>query len=221
MAFANLCPPALIYLVFSMTQVIIDTFQGAFNTAFIKVWVALIFTVLLNFLCKSGLGIVSWFIVFIPFILMTVIVTMLLVMFGLDPMTGKRRKDWKRKGKPRSRRPAYPWGPDRQPTDAEKRTEWIFSGDKSGRKETNDYYKQMSEQRLRDRADRWATRRGDMEADVRSAVDSEIGTQGGKTTHFPRGSRLIARDSREAVDFEVGRPILPHKHRILYAQNNI
>jgi len=220
MAFANLCPPALIYLVFSMTQVIIDTFQGMFNTAFIKVWVALIFTVLLNFLCKSGLGIVSWFIVFIPFILMTVIVTMLLVMFGLDPMTGRRSKPWKRR-RERKRRPAYPWGPDRAPTDAEKRTEWIFSGDNSGQKEESDYYRQMSEQQLRDRADRAHTRRGDMQADVRAAVESEIGTQGGRTTHFPRGSRLIDRDARRAVDFEVGRPILPHRHRILYAQNNI
>ena len=37
----------------------------------------------------NGLDVVSWLIVFIPFILMTVIVSMLLVMFGLDPSTGK------------------------------------------------------------------------------------------------------------------------------------
>jgi len=37
----------------------------------------------------SGLDAVSWLIVFIPFILMTVIVSMLLVMFGLNPSTGK------------------------------------------------------------------------------------------------------------------------------------
>jgi hypothetical protein len=46
-------------------------------------------TFLLNALCQGGLSIISWFIVFIPFILMTVIVTMLLYVFGLDVATGK------------------------------------------------------------------------------------------------------------------------------------
>ncbi len=89
MVLNKVCPPALIYLVFSMTQVTIDTMQGAYNKAFIKLWVTMIFTILLNHLCMTGLGIVSWLIVFIPFILMSVIVTLLLFMFGLDPETGK------------------------------------------------------------------------------------------------------------------------------------
>jgi len=87
----QLCPPALIYLIFSITQIVIDTVKGLYNTALIKVWVAIIFTVLLNYLCQLGLGIISWFIVFIPFILMTLIVGILLLMFGLDPTTGKMR----------------------------------------------------------------------------------------------------------------------------------
>ena len=90
MVLQQICSPALIYLVFSVTQIVIDTFKGMYNIAFIKLWVALIFTILLNFLCNKGLGIISWIIVFIPFILMTVIVTMLLLMFGLDPLTGRR-----------------------------------------------------------------------------------------------------------------------------------
>ena len=88
MAFQNLCPPALIYLIFSVTQVVIDTVKGLYNTALIKVWVAFIFTILLNYLCQLGLGIISWFIVFIPFIFMTVITTTLLFAFGLDPGKG-------------------------------------------------------------------------------------------------------------------------------------
>ena len=59
MAFQNLCPPALIYLIFSVTQVVIDTVKGLYNTALIKIWVAFIFTILLNYLCQSGLGIIS------------------------------------------------------------------------------------------------------------------------------------------------------------------
>jgi hypothetical protein len=60
-----------------------------YNTALIKIWVAFIFTILLNYLCQLGLGIISWFIVFIPFLLMTLVVAILLLMFGLDPSTGK------------------------------------------------------------------------------------------------------------------------------------
>ena len=89
MAFQELCPPALIYVVFSTTQVIIDSVKGYYNLALMKLLVSLIFTILLNYLCSLGLGIISWLIVFIPFILMTVIVSMLLLMFGLDPTTGK------------------------------------------------------------------------------------------------------------------------------------
>ena len=97
MVLQDICTPALIYLVFSITQIVIDTVQGKYNMAFIKLWVALIFTILLNFLCISGLGIVSWLIVFIPFILMTVIVSLLLLMFGLDPLTGRRPRILKNK----------------------------------------------------------------------------------------------------------------------------
>ena len=92
MVLKAICPPALIYLVFSLTQVAIDTMRGMYNLAFIKIWVAFVFTVLLNYLCVTGLGIISWLIVFIPFILMTIIVSMLLLMFGLDPKTGTIKK---------------------------------------------------------------------------------------------------------------------------------
>jgi hypothetical protein len=85
----NLCPPALIYLIFSLTQIVIDLFKGLYNTAFFKFVVMTMVAFLLNALCIEGLSIISWFIVFIPFILMTVIVTMLLYVFGLDIATGK------------------------------------------------------------------------------------------------------------------------------------
>jgi hypothetical protein len=85
----NLCAPAIIYLIFSITQILIDTFKGFYNTAFVKVIVTIMVTLLLNILCEQGLSIVSWIIVFIPFILMTVIVSMILYVFGLDAATGK------------------------------------------------------------------------------------------------------------------------------------
>jgi predicted membrane protein len=85
----SLCAPALIYVAFSLTQIVIDTFKGLYNTAFFKVIVMIIITILLNALCQAGMGIISWIIVFIPFIFMSVIVAILLYVFGLDPATGK------------------------------------------------------------------------------------------------------------------------------------
>jgi hypothetical protein len=84
----NLCAPAIIYLIFSITQILIDTFKGLYNTAFIKIIVTIMVTLLLNILCEKGLGVVSWIIVFIPFMLMTLIVSMILYVFGLDAATG-------------------------------------------------------------------------------------------------------------------------------------
>ena len=89
MTLETICSPALIYLVFSITQIIVDTGKGLYNTAFLKLIVTFLFTIFLNYLCDRGLGVVSWIIVFIPFILMSIIISMLLLMLGLDPSTGK------------------------------------------------------------------------------------------------------------------------------------
>jgi hypothetical protein len=84
----KLCSPALLYLVFSVTQVVIDAIKGLYNVALLKFVMMILFTLLLNILCERGLGIVSWIIVFIPFILMSLITTILLFVFGLDPSSG-------------------------------------------------------------------------------------------------------------------------------------
>ena len=84
----ELCPPALIYVVFSLTQIIIDTIKGLYNTSLVKFIVMIMITILLNALCQGGLGVVSWIIVFIPFVMMTVITSVLLYIFGLNAATG-------------------------------------------------------------------------------------------------------------------------------------
>ena len=43
----------------------------------------------LNNLCARGLGIISWTIIFMPFMLMSLVTAILLYVFGLDPTTGK------------------------------------------------------------------------------------------------------------------------------------
>jgi predicted membrane protein len=84
----TLCSPAIIYVIFSATQIVIDLYRGFLNTALVKTFVMIMVTLLLNILCERDLGVVSWMIVFIPFILMTVIVSLLLYFFGLNATTG-------------------------------------------------------------------------------------------------------------------------------------
>ena len=84
----SLCPPALLYLGFSLTQIIIDIFKNMYNTAIMKFIVMIVFTIVLNIICDSGLTVVSWMLVFIPFILMTIITSILLFVFGLSPSKG-------------------------------------------------------------------------------------------------------------------------------------
>lgn len=84
----SLCSPALVYVAFSITQIIIDFFKGHPNVALMKLIVTAIFTIMLEFLCRQGLTWMSWIIVFIPFIFLSVIVGILLFVFGYDPETG-------------------------------------------------------------------------------------------------------------------------------------
>jgi hypothetical protein len=85
----DLCPPAILYLGFSLIQIIIDIFKSMYNTAIIKFIVMIVFTIILNILCNAGLSVISWMIVFIPFIMMTILTSLLLFVFGLSPSSGK------------------------------------------------------------------------------------------------------------------------------------
>ena len=118
----SLCPPAIIYLVFSFTQIIIDMFKGLYNTAFFKFIVMFFFTFLLNVLCKEGLSIISWIIVFIPFMMMSIVTAILLFVFGLNPATGKLHyKDLTRRYKYPDRNPDRP---DRNPDWPDRNPDW-------------------------------------------------------------------------------------------------
>lgn len=88
----NLCSPALIYLVFSLTHIIIDIFKEQYNQSFFKFIVMIFFTILLHLLCKRGLGVISWMIVFIPFISLSFLTAILLYVFGLNPSNGRIRQ---------------------------------------------------------------------------------------------------------------------------------
>jgi len=78
----NLCAPALIYLVFSLVQIIINIFNGLYNTALMNIIIATLITSLLNILCINNLKTISWLIVFIPFIFMTIVTLLIVYIFS-------------------------------------------------------------------------------------------------------------------------------------------
>lgn len=81
----GLCAPALVYIGFSLIQIFIDIYNGVINNAFLKFIIMLVFTLIINILCDLGYSVIAWFLVFIPIIMMTIISTLLLRVFGLDP----------------------------------------------------------------------------------------------------------------------------------------
>jgi hypothetical protein len=81
--------PALIFLIYSVANVIVEMYKENYDKALSQFFVSAIFTFLLNVLCRQGLGIVSWLIVSIPFVLMTTIAAILLYSFKVDPSSGK------------------------------------------------------------------------------------------------------------------------------------
>lgn len=89
MGLDSYCAPALLYVGFSVVQIIIDVFKVEYETAFLKLFSTMIIATLLNMLCKRGLGVLSWFIVFLPFVMMTIISALLLFVFQLKPGSTK------------------------------------------------------------------------------------------------------------------------------------
>ena len=85
MILSSICAPALIYIGFSLIQIFIDIYNNSINDAFLKFIFMLVFTLIINILCDLGFVVIAWIIVFIPIIMMTIISTLLLQVFGLDP----------------------------------------------------------------------------------------------------------------------------------------
>jgi hypothetical protein len=79
-----LCKPALIYLIFSTTQILFDIYGKFFELAIIKLVVSILITFVLDSLCKSGLSSVSWVFIFVPFMLMTIVISILLLAVSVN-----------------------------------------------------------------------------------------------------------------------------------------
>lgn len=65
----DLCPPALLYLLFLVTQLGLDVSLGMWVTAAVKAILGGAVVLLLDALCGIELGVVSWFLVAAPFVI--------------------------------------------------------------------------------------------------------------------------------------------------------
>jgi hypothetical protein len=83
--------PALIYLIYMVVHITMDAYYGLYNMAFVKIWIGIIVTLLLNIMCENNMSFFAWLIITIPFILMTIIAVFVLYTLGLDPATGKAK----------------------------------------------------------------------------------------------------------------------------------
>jgi hypothetical protein len=84
----ELCPPALLYLIYSTIHVALDLSLGLYATAGIKLIMALAGVVILDSLCSVELGVVSWAIIVTPFI-MVALASSISLGLGLDRMLEK------------------------------------------------------------------------------------------------------------------------------------
>ena len=84
----NICLPTLVYIFFSTTKIIIDIYNKSYDDIFVKMIIIILISTLLNILCDRGYELVAWLIVFIPFMLMSIIVGLLVYYFGLNTQTG-------------------------------------------------------------------------------------------------------------------------------------
>ena len=83
-----LCPPALLYLLYSVIHVGLDLSQALFVTAAIKLVMGIAGVVVLDSLCGVELGIVSWVIIATPF-LITALATSISLGLGIDRMAAR------------------------------------------------------------------------------------------------------------------------------------
>ena len=65
----DLCPPALLYLIFLVVQLGLDASMGMWVTMVIKAILGFATVIVLDTFCGIELGVVSWFLVATPFLI--------------------------------------------------------------------------------------------------------------------------------------------------------
>ncbi len=88
----DLCPPALLYLLFLVIQLGLDASLGMWVTMLVKLILGGATVVILDTLCGIELGVVSWFLVAAPFII-TALATAIAMGTRFDDMILHRVKE--------------------------------------------------------------------------------------------------------------------------------
>ncbi len=65
----DLCPPALLYLIFLVVQLGLDASLGMWVTFVVKTFLGFATVAVLDVFCDINLGVVSWFLVAAPFLI--------------------------------------------------------------------------------------------------------------------------------------------------------
>ena len=66
----KICPPALLYIFFTIVYTSIDLYNKKYTEAGVKLIIMIIMTVILNILCSRGLKLLAYLVVFLPLIFM-------------------------------------------------------------------------------------------------------------------------------------------------------
>ena len=85
MIIEQLCPPAIIFIVVIMINLILDLYDSKYKLALLKAVLSILMVCLLQALCVTNMEIISWVIVFMPLIIYTYMTLIIYFVFGLDP----------------------------------------------------------------------------------------------------------------------------------------
>lgn len=85
---AGLCPPAFLFVVYMTIQIVIDALQGFYNTSFTKIIILFFFGTILNLLCENDMTFIAWILIFVPFVLLSLMVAILLYSMKLKETSG-------------------------------------------------------------------------------------------------------------------------------------
>jgi len=80
-----LCPPALLYVVFFLIQIVIEISNESYKQALTQSIICIIFTCILQIFCNADLTLIAWLLVFIPVIMYTYMVLLIFMVFRLNP----------------------------------------------------------------------------------------------------------------------------------------
>jgi hypothetical protein len=88
----SLCPPAMLYLLYTTVHVGLDLSLGLFATALIKTIMGVAGVVVLDTLCGIDLGVVSWAIIATPFI-MVALASSISLGLGIDRLASRYMRE--------------------------------------------------------------------------------------------------------------------------------